>query len=98
MEVNPLSRIGPIMAIDLTPRPQQPADISKAVVSAVRALNKSEFLGNRELSFSRDTKTRATVIKIVERTTGEVLEQIPPEEVLQMMARLSQQIEGETNQ
>ena len=78
MEISLLHRFSPIISVD--------------TVTAVRALNKSELLGNHELLFARDSATRTTVIQIVERNTGEVLEQIPPEQVLQMMAQLAEQI------
>ena len=92
MEISLLHRFSPIISVDPVPRPQERADASAAVVTAVRALNKSELLGNHELLFARDSATRTTVIQIVERNTGEVLEQIPPEQVLQMMAQLAEQI------
>jgi uncharacterized FlaG/YvyC family protein len=59
------------------------------VISAVHEVNKSEFLGEgRQLSFTRDPDTRRPVIQIVDRSTGEVLDQIPPETILQMAQQL----------
>ncbi len=54
---------------------------------AVRAINQSDLFGHdRELVLARDPKTRADMIKIVSRSDGEIIGQIPTEVVLQMAA------------
>lgn len=57
----------------------------REIIQAVRAVNRSEMLGNdNELKFVLDPDTRRPVVRIVNRETGEVLNQIPPERVLRM--------------
>jgi uncharacterized FlaG/YvyC family protein len=65
----------------------------QAATAAVRALNRSDLLGeDRELLFARDSETQQFVIRIVSRTSGDVLTQIPQETVLRILADL--QIRG----
>lgn len=58
---------------------------NRSLISAVSAVNQSEMLGrDNELSFQLDRNTRQPVIRIVNRQTKEVIEQIPPEYVLRI--------------
>jgi uncharacterized FlaG/YvyC family protein len=92
MEINPLSLVNPLTPIDSAAGLDGNTEQTRAAVTAVRALNKSELFGqDRELLFTRDSDTRKPVIRIVSRTTGEVLDQIPPERVLKIAAELAKQ-------
>jgi uncharacterized FlaG/YvyC family protein len=67
----------------------------RQVVSAVQWLNKTEWLGqDRELTYTRDTKTGKLVIQILERQTGEVVDQIPPESVLRLVSDLQAELKA----
>ena len=58
---------------------------NREIIQAVRAVNASVKLGDdNELIFSLDRQTRRPVIKIVNRKTNEVLQQIPNEQVLRL--------------
>jgi uncharacterized FlaG/YvyC family protein len=46
---------------------------------------------SREMRFVRDDASQTAVIQILDRKTGEVLEQIPPKQVLGMLADLARQ-------
>lgn len=88
MEINQLSGISPTAPFDLTPKLQHDA-ATRQIVSAVQALNKSELFGeNRQLHFSRDNDTHRVIIKITNPKTGEIIDQIPSETVLRMLADL----------
>jgi hypothetical protein len=92
MEINPVSMIMPLAPTDVAVRPNGSVELTLATVAAVRALNRSELLGeDRQLLFARDGETQKFVVKIVSRKTGEVLEQIPPESVLKIMEDLRKQ-------
>jgi uncharacterized FlaG/YvyC family protein len=68
--------------------PEQAAS-NRQIVQAVKAVNKSEMLGeNSELSFMLDRETQRPVIQILDRRTREVIQQIPPEYVLRLAADL----------
>lgn len=68
------------------PTPTNEGDVPvRQLVTAVHEVNRSELLGEgRQLTFTRDPDTRKPVIQIVDQNTGEVLDQIPPESVLQL--------------
>ena len=83
MQIDPLNPPTKVAALDTVRNNQDPV-IPRQLVTAVRALNKSELYGqDRQLQFSRDTQANALVIKIVQPSTGDVVEQLPPEAVLQ---------------
>ena len=57
----------------------------REIVSAVRSLNRPEFLGSgRELRHRRDRKTGRIIVEILERETGEVVDEIAPETLLEI--------------
>ena len=63
---------------------------NRDLIQAVRAVNASDKLGNKnELSFSLDPRTHRPVVKIVNRVTNEVVQQIPNEEVLRLAESLN---------
>ena len=58
---------------------------NRDIIQAVRAVNASDKLGDKnELSFSLDPRTHRPVVKIVNRDTKEVIDQIPNEQVLRL--------------
>jgi flagellar protein FlaG len=61
----------------------------RAVIQAVRAVNKAEVFGQEhELSFAMDRATRRPVVRIVDRKTRQVVQQIPSESVLRLAEEL----------
>jgi uncharacterized FlaG/YvyC family protein len=91
MEIDAIGRNLPVLGIDITPKTPEEA-AAREVISAVRAANQAQLFGdNRELSFTRDSRTQTPVVRIKDRNTGEVLQQIPPEHLLQMLAELQAQ-------
>jgi len=73
-----------------TPTPGNAKDAPvREVVTAVHELNKSELMGEgRQLAFTRDPETRRPVIQIIDQSTGEVIDQIPSETLLQLVQQL----------
>jgi flagellar protein FlaG len=58
---------------------------TREVAAAVQKLNKSEYTGpTRELTILFDPKTRRPMVRIVDKETGEVVQQVPSELVLRM--------------
>jgi flagellar protein FlaG len=69
--------------------PQPVSQDQRILIQAVKAVNATEFFGeNNELTFIMDRATRRAVVRIVDRTSGEVVEQIPSEYVLRMAEEL----------
>ena len=79
----------PIGAPAQTAFPQPASADQRALIQAVKAVNSTELLGaDHELTFVLDRDTRRTLVRIVSRRTGEVIQQIPPEYVLRMAEEL----------
>jgi uncharacterized FlaG/YvyC family protein len=58
---------------------------NQLVSRAARILNEANFAGqNREITFSIDPGTRRPVIKVVDATTNEIIQQWPSEYLLQL--------------
>jgi uncharacterized FlaG/YvyC family protein len=65
----------------------QPDPARRQLANAVQAINQSDLLGpGRELMLRIDPSTRKAVVQIVNSDTREVLDQMPSERVLEMMA------------
>ncbi len=58
---------------------------NREVVRAVKALNATEMFGQEnQLVFRRDPETQRMVVRLVNRTTEEVVSQIPAEYLLRL--------------
>ncbi len=61
--------------------------LNRSVSAAVQTLNDAGYPGSgREVTFSVDQATKRPVVKVVDTLTKEVLEQWPPEYLLQIAA------------
>lgn len=93
MEITPISKPGWIGALDAIDRTLKEPDPTAQVILAVRRLNKAEFMGEgHELKFVRDEETQRQVIRIVNRETGEVIDEFPPQNILHMLAELDKTV------
>src|SRR5262249_15940906 len=91
MEISGLTRVVPA-ALDINTIPIEATVSNREVVQAVRAVNQSELLGDRnQLTFQQDPATHRVVVKLVNRDTGEVVSQIPSETVIGLAAELKKQ-------
>jgi len=91
MDITGVNGMGPIPAA--TPAPAAPEQVAenRDIVQAVKALNGAQSFGdNNEISFMLDRNTKLPVIRIINRNTKEVVEQIPPEYVLRLAEDLRQ--------
>ena len=68
-----------------SPVPSEQIPRQRELIQAVKAVNSAELFGqNNELTFVLDRETRRPIVRIVDRTTNEVIRQIPPEYILRM--------------
>lgn len=75
----------------VTAAPSPVAEDRRALIQAIRAVNAAELYGQEnELSFVFDRETQRPVVRIVDRKTREVVQQIPSEHVLRLAEELSQ--------
>ena len=68
-------------------------DETRKVAAAVHKLNEVDYSGpSRELTIRLDPKTQRPTVRIVDKKTGEVVQQIPPEYVLRMAEEARQRL------
>lgn len=71
----------------------EPADPAK-LANAVSELNQYVQSIQRDLEFSVDDQSGRTIIKVVDSQSKEVIRQIPPEEVLNLVRKLELATDG----
>ena len=65
--------------------PQPVGADQRALIQAVKSVNTAQLFGaDKELTFVKDRVTQRPVVRIVSKDTGEVVAQIPAENVLLM--------------
>lgn len=78
-----------------TPVSTEQAAFNRSVAGAANTVSSTGILGeNRELSFSVDPATHKPVIRILDVNTKEVIDQWPPEYLLQLAADTSKRDSG----
>lgn len=80
--VKPLRTDAPKLITDATAKPVEPSpeQLKSAADNISQAAHKSNQ--NLEFEFSMDTDTNKTVVKVVDKQTGELVRQIPSEETM----------------
>jgi flagellar protein FlaG len=63
--------------------------VTRSTAQAVAAVNTARVFGaNNELTFAVDRATKRTVIRLVDKNTGDVIRQIPSETILHLAETL----------
>lgn len=76
----------PVVTPPASPTTEERA-FNRSVSAAVETVNNAGYAGDgREVTFSVDQATRRPVIKVIDTNTKEVLNQWPPEYLLQIAA------------
>jgi hypothetical protein len=84
-----IGRVSPLWTADVRLDSPLPVAGMQDIVTAVQAANRAEMFGNNsQLSFRFDRESQRAVIEIRDRTTKELLNQIPPENLLRVMDAL----------
>lgn len=60
----------------------------KVVIDAIERANKAIMGANRKFEFAIHEKTKEIMIKVVNSETNEVIREIPPEKILDMVAKM----------
>ena len=85
MDITAVNRSIPASVGAVSEVPVQKAQENRDIVKAVRALNATEMFGqDNRLTFQRDLYSHQMVVRVVNKKTGDVVLQIPSEEVLRM--------------
>ena len=79
---------------DNTTRPtdQDPKNIEREIDKAIDTVEIMMELRERSVQFERDETTGTEIIKIVDDRTGEVIRQMPPQELLNFMRNLTKML------
>lgn len=60
----------------------------KAVVNAIEKANKALVMTKTQMEFSIHEKTKEIMVKVIDSNTKEVIREIPPEKILDMVAKM----------
>jgi flagellar protein FlaG len=87
-----ISSINAVIAAAAGPTFQKPAELQaedRELIRAVKKVNEASYLGkDTELTFVLDRESKRPLIRLVDRETKEVIQQIPPEYVLRLASEL----------
>ena len=98
MQIDALNRVLPVMPGDTASLSQENIDTVRQIIAGIQAMNRTQSLGtDRELAFAFDEQVRRVLIQIKDRTTGEVVREIPLKQILEMMQQLQKGKRQETN-
>jgi uncharacterized FlaG/YvyC family protein len=91
MDITGVNGVGQIPATAPAPAAPEHVAENRDIVQAVKAVNAASSFGDdNEVSFMLDRNTKLPVIRIVNKETKEVVEQIPAEYLLQLAQELGQ--------
>ena len=71
---------------------KQSASLKKEIDSYIRKVLKDASLLNRDLEYSINSETDEVIVKVVDKSTHELIKEIPPESLQRLQARLKEQI------
>jgi flagellar protein FlaG len=87
--------------VNATAQPQQPEraepEQGQKVIDSAELVSKVENLNqlvHRNLEFSVDDETGQQVIRVIDSDTGDVVRQIPPDQILHVISQLQKASEG----
>ncbi len=60
----------------------------KAVIDAIERANDALSISNRKFEYSIHEETKEIMIKVIDSQTDEVIREIPPEKILDMVAKM----------
>jgi len=85
MNISSINSLASQLTTAAQPAPPRPTEDQKALIQAVKAVNAAEMFGQEnELTFKIDRAAGIAVVRIVNKKTGALVQQIPTEEVLRM--------------
>jgi uncharacterized FlaG/YvyC family protein len=89
MNISSSNPSAPLIAQSVASVPPQEATERRQLVQAAKSVNASGTLGQNQLVFAVDPTTHHVIMRVENRDTGEVILQVPPENVMQMAEDLN---------
>jgi len=88
MEIGSMQKDAQNIAIAPVSTPPEVVAQNRELIQAVKSVNAAEHFGpDSELTFLLDRHTQRPIMRVVNRRTKEVIQQIPPEYVLELAKR-----------
>jgi uncharacterized FlaG/YvyC family protein len=89
MNISSSNPSAPLIVHSVTIVPPEVATERRQLVQAAKSVNASGTLGENQLVFAVDPTTHHIIMRVENRDTGEVVLQVPPENVMQMAEDLN---------
>jgi uncharacterized FlaG/YvyC family protein len=89
MNISSSNRSAPLIVQSAATVPPEEASQRRQLVQAAKSVNASGTLGQNQLVFAVDPTTHHVIMRVENRDTGEVILQVPPENVMQMAEDLN---------
>jgi flagellar protein FlaG len=67
---------------------KDPIIAEKVAISAIERANEAVLIANRKFEYSIHEKTKQIMVKIIDIETNEIVREIPPEKILDLVATL----------
>ena len=91
-ETSSITPMPSVIATNANPVEKAPAETSKELAEAMEAVQIMMNVRNRSIQFVKDESSGANVIKVIDDNTGEVIRQLPSEELLGFMRNLTKML------
>jgi len=83
----------PIQSTTKTDRTLDPAiDVEQELNEAIKTLDIMMEIRQRSVQFERDETSGTNIIRVIDDRTGEVIRQMPPDELLNLMRNLTKML------
>jgi flagellar protein FlaG len=91
-ETSSITPMPSVIATNANPVEKAPAETSKELAEAMEAVEIMMNVRNRSIQFVKDESSGANVVKVIDDNTGEVIRQLPSEELLGFMRNLTKML------
>ena len=91
-EAASITPISSVVATNTNPVEKAPEETSKELAEAMEAVEIMMNVRNRSIQFVKDESSGANIVKVIDDNTGEVIRQLPSEELLGFMRNLTKML------
>ena len=91
-ETSSITPISSVVATNTNPVEKAPEETSKELAEAMEAVEIMMNVRNRSIQFVKDESSGANIVKVIDDNTGEVIRQLPSEELLGFMRNLTKML------
>jgi flagellar protein FlaG len=92
LEATSIRAMPSVIATSTKPVEKAPEEASKELAEAMEAVEIMMSVRNRSVQFVKDESSGANIVKVIDDNTGEVIRQLPSEELLGFMRNLTKML------